>query len=47
MNFELTEEQQQIRDTFARFCNERIIPRAAEIDEAHAFPHALFRACSR
>ncbi len=44
MNFELTEEQQQIRDTFARFCNERIIPRAAEIDEAHAFPHALFRA---
>jgi alkylation response protein AidB-like acyl-CoA dehydrogenase len=43
MNFELTEEQQQIRDTFARFCNERIIPRAAEIDEAHAFPHALFR----
>ena len=26
MNFELTEEQQQIRDTFARFCDERIIP---------------------
>ena len=44
MNFELSEEQTQIRDTFARFCNERIIPRAAEIDEAHAFPHELFRA---
>ena len=44
MNFELGEEQIQIRDTFARFCNERIIPSAAKIDEAHAFPHALFRA---
>jgi alkylation response protein AidB-like acyl-CoA dehydrogenase len=43
MNFELSEEQTQIRDTFARFCDERIIPRAAEIDEAHAFPHELFR----
>src|SRR5215467_3798009 len=44
MNFEFGEEQIQVRDTFARFCNERIIPSAAEIDEAHAFPHALFRA---
>ncbi len=32
MNFELSEEQVQIRDTFARFCDERIAPRAAEID---------------
>jgi butyryl-CoA dehydrogenase len=44
MDFELSQEQTQIRDTFARFCNERIIPRAAEIDEAHVFPHELFRA---
>jgi len=44
MNFELSDEQAQIRDTFARFCDEQIIPRAAEIDEAHAFPHELFRA---
>src|SRR5207244_3209537 len=43
MNFELSEEQQQIRDTFARFCDERIIPHAAEIDEAHAFPRELFQ----
>ena len=46
MNFDLSEEQIQIRDTFARFCNERIIPQAAAIDEAHAYPHALFREVS-
>ena len=43
MNFDLSDEQVQIRDTFARFCDERIAPRAAEIDEAHAFPRELFR----
>lgn len=43
MNFDLTDEQRQIRDTFARVCDERIAPQAAAIDEAHAFPHALFR----
>jgi len=43
MNFELSNEQVQIRDTFARFCDERIAPRAAAIDEAHDFPHELFR----
>src|ERR1700675_1631503 len=42
MNFDLSEEQVQIRDTFARFCDERIAPRAAEIDEAHVFPRELF-----
>jgi len=42
MNFDLTAEQQQIRDTFARFCDERIAPQAAALDEAHAFPRALF-----
>ena len=42
MNFELSDEQVQIRDTFARFCDERIAPRAAAIDEAHAFPRELF-----
>jgi alkylation response protein AidB-like acyl-CoA dehydrogenase len=42
MNFDLSDEQVQIRDTFARFCDERIAPRAAEIDEAHAFPRELF-----
>ncbi|CAG0957008.1 butyryl-CoA dehydrogenase [Burkholderiales bacterium] len=43
MNFELTDDQRAIRDTFARFCDERIAPQAAAIDEAHAFPMALFR----
>ncbi len=42
MNFDLTDEQKQIRDTFARFCDERIAPQAAALDEAHAFPRELF-----
>jgi butyryl-CoA dehydrogenase len=43
MNFDLTEDQQQIRDTFARFCDERIAPQAAALDEAKQYPHALFQ----
>jgi butyryl-CoA dehydrogenase len=43
MNFELTDEQRQIRDVFARFADERIAPQAAALDEAHEFPRALFR----
>lgn len=43
MDFELSDEQRQIRDTFARFCDERIAPRAAAIDEAHEYPWELFR----
>jgi butyryl-CoA dehydrogenase len=43
MNFDLTDEQQQVRETFARFCDEKIIPQAAAMDEAHAYPHALFK----
>ena len=42
MDFELTEDQRAIRETFARFCDERIAPAAAALDEAHAFPRALF-----
>ena len=42
MNFELNPEQQQVRDTFARFCDQRIAPQAAAMDEAHAFPRELF-----
>jgi butyryl-CoA dehydrogenase len=42
MNFELTPEQAQVRATFARFSDERIAPRAAALDEAHAFPRELF-----
>jgi butyryl-CoA dehydrogenase len=43
MNFDLTDEQRQIRDTFARFCDQRIAPRAAALDEARAFPRELFQ----
>ncbi|MBI3148140.1 MAG: acyl-CoA dehydrogenase family protein [Betaproteobacteria bacterium] len=43
MNFDLSDDQRAIRDSFARFCDERIAPQAAAIDEAHAFPMALFR----
>ncbi len=42
MDFELSQEQQVVRDTFARFCDERITPQAEAIDEAHEFPRALF-----
>jgi acyl-CoA dehydrogenase len=42
MNFDLSEEQRAIQDAFARFCEQRIAPQAAAIDEARAFPHALF-----
>jgi len=44
MDFELTQEQQAVRDTFARFCDEKITPQAEAIDEAHEFPWELFRA---
>jgi len=43
MNFELTDQQKAVRDTFARFSDERIAPQAAALDEAHAFPRALFK----
>ena len=43
MNFELTPEQRAVRDNFARFCDERIAPQAAALDEARAFPRALFQ----
>ncbi len=42
MDFDLNEEQRAIRDTFARFCDERIAPQSEALDEAHAFPRELF-----
>jgi butyryl-CoA dehydrogenase len=43
MNFEPTDQQKAIRDSFARFSDERIAPQAAALDEAHAFPRVLFK----
>lgn len=47
MDFELSEEQVLIRDTFARFSDEEIAPQAAAFDEAHEFPIDLFREVGR
>jgi butyryl-CoA dehydrogenase len=43
MDFDLSPDQRAVRDTFARFCDERIAPQAAALDEAKAFPRALFQ----
>jgi butyryl-CoA dehydrogenase len=42
MDYSFSEDELAIRDTFARFCDERIAPQAAALDEAHAFPRELF-----
>ncbi len=42
MDLHLTEEQRQVRDTFARLCDETIAPKAADLDTAGAFPTELF-----
>ncbi len=42
MDIGLTDEQRQIRDTFARLCDEAIAPKAAAIDAAGVFPTELF-----
>jgi alkylation response protein AidB-like acyl-CoA dehydrogenase len=42
MNFDLTEDQRAIRDSFARFVDLRVVPNAAALDEAKAFPRELF-----
>ncbi len=47
MDFEPSPEQRQVRDAFARFCDERIAPQAAALDEAHAFPRELFTELGR
>ena len=47
MDFEPSPEQRQVRDAFARFCDERIAPQAAALDEAHAFPRGLFAELGR
>jgi len=41
MEFALSEEQRQIRDTVAEFVDEEVVPRAAEIDETDEFPADL------
>ncbi len=43
MDFELTDTQKAIQQTFRRFANEKVKPVAAQIDERKEFPRELFR----
>jgi len=43
MNFQLTEIQQSVRETFKKFVDEKVVPAAAEIDKQKEFPAELFR----
>ncbi|MFZ2649979.1 MAG: acyl-CoA dehydrogenase family protein [Burkholderiaceae bacterium] len=43
MNFDLSDDQRAIQESFARFCDQRVALQAAAIDEARVFPRALFR----
>ena len=44
MDFELTPEQQMLKDTVARFVDREVIPLAPEIDEKERFPAEHFKA---
>jgi short/branched chain acyl-CoA dehydrogenase len=41
LNFDLTQEQQLVRDTVREFAESRIAPVAAELDREHRFPYEL------
>jgi alkylation response protein AidB-like acyl-CoA dehydrogenase len=43
MDFELTEEQQMVKDMARRFAATEIKPKAAELDEKHAHPAEIVR----
>jgi len=43
MNFQLTDTQQSVRDTFRKFTDEKVKSKAAEIDAKKEFPLDLFR----
>ena len=43
MDFELTEEQQMVRDMVRRFAETEIKPRAAELDEKHEHPAEIIK----
>jgi len=44
MDFELSEEEQMLKDTVARFVDRKVIPLAPEIDEQERFPKENFKA---
>ncbi|HET6794744.1 MAG TPA: acyl-CoA dehydrogenase family protein [Acidimicrobiales bacterium] len=45
MPVQLSDDQLEFRRTMRRFCDERIAPRAAEVDRSGEFPWASFRDC--
>ena len=45
MTFRLTEEQREFRAVMRQFCEDKIAPRAAEIDETAEFPWDTYQAC--
>ena len=47
MNFELTDEQQAIQETFRKFAKEKLKPQAAAIDEKGEFPREAFHEAGR
>ena len=45
MTFRLTDEQREFRAVLRQFCEDKIAPRAAEIDEKAEFPWDTYQAC--
>ena len=43
MDFELTEEQQMVKDMAQRFAETEIKPKAAELDEKHEHPAEIVK----
>ncbi|MCA8939253.1 MAG: acyl-CoA dehydrogenase family protein, partial [Planctomycetes bacterium] len=43
LNFDLTEEEQQIKDTIRGFCEEEIRPIVQKIDDSGEFPEQIFK----
>jgi butyryl-CoA dehydrogenase len=43
MHFRFTEEQELFRRSVAEFVDGEVVPKARALDEAHEFPHELFR----
>ena len=38
MDFKFTEDEQSVVDMITKFCEEKVAPRAAEVDEKEEFP---------
>ena len=47
MDFDLDDTQRAIRDAFARFVDDRVVPQAAALDEARAYPRELMHELAR